>query len=405
MALMPVSEALQRVLTNVTTLGTEYATLRAAAGRTLAEPLTASLTHPPFDASAMDGYAVRAADAANVPVTLRLVGEAAAGGVIGGYLNPGEAMRIFTGAPVPASADTVVIQENTRSDGTSVTILEPPKCGDNIRAQGQDFRRGDALLAPGRRLNARDILLAASAGHAKIPIVRKPVVAILATGDELVEPGTTPSGSQIVASNSYAIAALVEAAGGDAQLVGIARDTHGDLAAKLAAGAAADILITTGGASVGDHDLVRPALEAAGATLDFYKIAMRPGKPLFFGTRPRSNGATPQRILGLPGNPLSALVGARIILVPLIARLLGRWDAPQMSGAVLAAPIGPNGPRDHYMRATLDASVSPPRVTPLPSQDSALVSALAAANCLIVVPADTPAQAEGSRVTVMLLDF
>ncbi len=420
--LLPVADALARVLAGVAPLDTECVSLRDAAGRTLASPLTATLTHPPFDASAMDGYAVRAADTAIVPAMLRLIGVAAAGRPYAGNLNAGDAIRIFTGAPVPAGADAVVIQEDTTRegmgredmgredmgrDGAHVTILEPAKTGDNIRLAGQDFRAGDALLAPGRHLKPRDILLAAASGHATLAVHKKPIVAILATGDELVEPGTAPATGQIIASNSYGLAALIDASGGVPHLLGIARDTHDGLAEKFAAAAAADadILVTTGGASAGDHDLVRPALEAAGATLAFYKIAMRPGKPMFFGTRPRPDGATPQRILGLPGNPLSALIGARVFLIPLIAKMLGQPETLHTVTATLSQPLEANGPRDHYMRASLDHASSPPRVTPLANQDSAMVSALAAADCLIIVPANAPAQNEGARVTVMLLDF
>jgi molybdopterin molybdotransferase len=242
-------------------------------------------------------------------------------------------------------------------------------------------------------------LLAASSGHAMLACVRRPRVAILATGDELVEPSDRPTAGQIVSSNSYGLAALIEAAGGEPHIIGIARDTAEDLAQKIADAEGCDILVTTGGASVGDHDLVRPALESAGATLDFYKIAMRPGKPMFFGKR---DG---MRILGLPGNPVSAMIGARVFLVPLIAKLLGRPDALHPITASLSAPMAVNGPRDHYMRGRLDVSTNPPRVTPLPNQDSALVAALADANCLIVVAANSPAQPEGASVTVLPLDF
>ena len=396
---MPVAEALARVLDGVRSSDPESVRLTDVLGRTLAAPLKAKLTQPPFDASAMDGYAVRAADIAELPATLTLIGVAAAGRAYAGTLQAGQAVRIFTGAPVPDGTDAIVIQEDSRAEADQVTILAPATPGGNIRPMGQDFLAGDTLLAPGLRLSARHILLAAASGHAMLSVRKKPTVALLANGDELVEPGTPLGPGQIVSSNTYGLAALIEAAGGTPLLLGIARDTREDLAAKIATAKDADILVTIGGASVGDHDLVRPALEASGATLDFTKIAMRPGKPMFSGRL----GVT--RILGLPGNPVSALVTARVFLVPLIAALLGRDDTGTTIDAILSQPLPANGPRDHYMRASLDTSSVPPRVTPLPSQDSSLVSALAAAGCLIIVPANAPAHAEGARVSVLPLDF
>lgn len=403
--LLPVAEALRQVLANVAPLETENAAINGAAGRTLADDVHARLTHPPFPASSMDGYAVRASDIASVPVTLTLQGEAAAGRPYDGVLKPKNAVRIFTGAALPDGADCVVIQEDTRANGGQIEILERSSSGDNMRPLGQDFREGARLLQKGKKLNARDVMLAASAGLANLNVIRKPIVAVLATGDELVPPGTPPRSGQIVASNSTALAVLVQSAGGSAQTLGIARDTHESLAEKLAASRDADILITTGGASVGDHDLVRPALENAGAKLDFYKIAMRPGKPMFFGSRPRTNSKTPQRILGLPGNPVSALIGARVFLVPLIASLLGRPETLQTVRATLAAPLKANGPRDHYMRAKLDQTTIPPRVTAFPNQDSALTSVFAAADCLVVIPAHSAPLAAGATVAVLPLDF
>lgn len=403
MALMPVAEALERVLTGAVQIERENVGLRFALGRTLGAPVFATLTQPPFDASAMDGYAVRAADASVPGVGLMLVGEAAAGRAFDETVKSGEAVRIFTGAPVPKGADAVLIQEDARSDGQRIGVLEAPPVGANIRQRGQDFSDGARLFDAGRRLGPRDILLAAAAGHATLPVVRKPIVAILATGNELVEPGEPLGPDQIVSSNSYGLAALVEAAGGAPQIMGIADDTMEDLKDALRTTHGADILVTTGGASVGDHDLVWPALEASGAHLELHKIAMRPGKPLFFGTR--TVGGKLQRCLGLPGNPVSALITGRVFLVPLIGALLGRQPALDSFEAQLAIDIPANGPRDHYMRATLDRSGSPPLATPIANQDSSRIAALREAECLVVVPANAPALRAGTKVSAINFDF
>jgi molybdopterin molybdotransferase len=349
----------------------------------------------------MDGYAVRAADVSKVPAELRVIGEANAGGPFAGTVGIGEAARIFTGASVPKGADAVVIQENTGRSGDKLIVREAAAAGANIRRAGGDFRQGDVLLRAGRLLGASAITLAAAGGHAKLTVRRPPRIAILATGDELVEPGTKPGAGQIVSSNPYGLAALVRRFGGEAQLLGIAGDTLEALEAKLTTGAGADVLVTIGGASVGDRDLVKPALEARGVALDFWKVAVRPGKPMLFGR------LDAQRVLGLPGNPLSCLIAARIFLVPLIFRLLGRTDAPlREQAAVLAHPLEANGPRQHYMRATVSpgaAGLLP--VTALTTQDSAHMSALAAADVLIVRAPNAPAAAAGETVRVLPLDF
>lgn len=403
MSLMPVAEALERMLSGVIPLESKDIGLRFALGRTLAEPVTATLTHPPFDASSMDGYAVRASDVAQPPATLRVVGTATAGHPFNGVVNAGEAVRLFTGSVVPEGADAVLIQENATADGDTVTVLEAVETGANIRRKGQDFSAGDILLPRGTKLNARDILLAAAAGHPTIRAVRRPVVAILATGSELVEPGEPVGPGQIVCSNSYAIAALVEAVGGVPQMIGIVDDNLDHLVAALTRAETADIIVTSGGASVGDHDLVRPALKQWGAHLDFYKLAMRPGKPLFFGTR--TSGGKTQRCLGLPGNPVSSLVTSRVFLAPLIAALLGRGVETHAFTGELSVPLAANGPRDHYMRAAVDRSTTPPRVTPQQSQDSSLVSGLQRAHCLLVIPANAPAMPAGARVDALYMDF
>jgi molybdopterin molybdotransferase len=287
--------------------------------------------------------------------------------------------------------------------GETITVHESARYGANIRPQAQDFAKDETLLLPGTRLTARAILVAASSGHAKLAVVRRPIVAILSTGDELVEPGAPVGPGQIAASNSYGLAAVVEAAGGEAHILGIAGDTLASLAQAISAADGADILVTSGGASVGDHDLVRPALEAAGAELEFCKIAMRPGKPLFFGSRIASG--TRQLCLGLPGNPVSALVCSRIFLVPLIGRTLGREMPFETFNAILAEPIAANGPREHYMRAILDPSSSQPRVTPCNNQDSGLIKTLQRADCLIIVAANAPAQSAGTAVRALRLDI
>jgi molybdopterin molybdotransferase len=400
MALLPVAAALARILDGVTPLDAESVDLLQARGRVLAGDIVAKLTQPPFDSSAMDGYAVRAADIAKVPAALAVTGESHAGRRFDGTVKAGEAVRIFTGAAVPEGADTVVIQENTERAQDSLTVLEAPKPGGNIRTAGGDFTAGRTVLAAGRILDAGAITLAAAAGHARLPVRRKPLVAIIATGDELIEPGAgTPGPDQIVSSNPYGLAALIERAGGTAKLLGIAGDTREALADKLAAASGADILVTIGGASVGDRDLVRPVLEARGLELNFWKIAMRPGKPMLFG---RLDG---MRVLGLPGNPNSCLVTARVFLVPLIQRLLGSAEAPaHPQTAILAADLDANGPRQHYMLASLEPG-APPRVRALASQDSGRISSLVAANVMIVRPPDAPALAAGSAVEILPIDF
>ncbi|MCU0953960.1 MAG: molybdopterin molybdotransferase MoeA [Hyphomicrobium sp.] len=399
--MLPVDEALRRILEGVSPTDTERVALAEAAHRVLAEDVRATLTQPPFDASAMDGFAVRACDVAQVPATLTLIGEARAGQGFAGAVGQGSCVRIFTGAPVPAGADAIVIQENTNAEGSLVTVLEAPPAHANLRPRGGDFSEGQVLLAPGRLLDARAILLAAAMGHGTLAVRRKPVIAVLATGDELVEPGEQPGPDQIVSSNPYGLAAMIAAAGGTPRLLGIARDTAAALEEKLDAACDADVLVTTGGASVGDHDLVGPVLKARGMTPGFWKIAMRPGKPLLFG---RLGG---QRVLGLPGNPVAALICGRVFLVPLIERLLGRdtsGSAPVP--ARLSVAMEKNGPRQHYLRATTANDASGALVvTPQPSQDSSLVSPLAASNALIVRAADAPALKAGEDVDVLPMDF
>jgi molybdopterin molybdotransferase len=403
MALLPVSIALQRILETATTLPPEAVGLLQARGRTLADSVTSNVDNPPFDASAMDGYAVRAEDVETVPATLDVIGEAGAGRPFAGTLAKGQAVRIFTGGSLPDGADAIVIQENTSASGNTVTVLETVPRGANIRPRGQDFAKGERLLEPGRVLTARDVLISASCGYGELSVIRKPVVGIISTGDELVTPGKPLGPGQISGSNAYGLAAVIETAGGEARFLGIARDTLASLDEFIAASEGADILVTSGGASVGDHDLVRPALEKAGAKLNFYKIAMRPGKPLFFGTR-HPNGKL-QYCLGLPGNPVSAIICSRVFLVPLIGRLLGRDTPFEALDAVLTESVPANGPREHYMRGALDLTTGPARVTAFKNQDSGLVKSLQRANCLVVIPADAPALPAGTTVKVLKLDI
>lgn len=402
---LTVAEALARILEDVPETGQEFASLSEAAGRTLATDLAAERTQPPFDASAMDGYAVRREDIASLPSRLDVAGTSQAGRGYKQALKPRQAVRIFTGAPVPLGADMIVIQENTRASGESVDILENSGDATHIRPYGGDFKAGQIILKRGDVLVARSVLIAAAMGFAKLLVRIKPRIAILSTGDELVWPGEAIGADQIACSNPFAIAAQVAATGGAPHILDIAKDTLEAIEQRLAECENDDVLVTIGGASVGDHDLVRPALEKAGADLKFYKVAMRPGKPVFFGTRKRTGGRPAQRIVGLPGNPVSALVTSRVFLVPLIAKMLGRDGAPRLIEAELAVAVASNGPRDHYMRARLDTSRFPPRVTPLANQDSSLTSVLAEADCLALIPAGSPAMPAGARISVLPLDF
>jgi molybdopterin molybdotransferase len=401
MADLTVSEARRRILEDVAPTEPENVAIEHAAGRTLAAPLAATLTQPPFDASAMDGYAVRAADTQILPATLTVIGEAAAGHPFGGSVNTGQAVRIFTGAPMPAGTDAIVIQENTARDGAKVIVREGIADPGHIRHRGIDFKQGDTLLPAGRRIGPREIALAASMGHGTLQVSRRPRIAMLSTGDELVPPGRTPGPGQIVASNHLGVGALLEVAGAEVRQLGIARDTREDLAAHIAQAADADVLVTIGGASVGDHDLVGPVLEARGMALSFWKIAMRPGKPLMFGKL----GAA--RVVGLPGNPVSSLVCGRIFLVPLVRALLGQSAASEDTvQAHATVALAPNGPREHYMRATSRPGPhGMPLVTPVRSQDSSLLSALSEADCLLLRPVEAPAVPSGGLVPILRLDF
>ena len=400
-ALTP-EQALGRILEHARPIAdVQSRELLAAHGNVLAEPLATALVQPPFDASAMDGYAVRARDVTTLPARLEVIGESAAGRGFPGQLGAGQAVRIFTGAPVPDGSDAVVIQENVTVDGRTIVVVEGQPDRDHIRPKGGDFKPGQALISANRRLTARDITLAAAMGHGMLPVRRPPIVAILATGDELVLPGVTPGPDQIVCSNSFGIAAMIRAAGGTPRLLGIARDTPESLGERLDAAAGADILVTIGGASVGDHDLVGPVLQKRGMALDFWKIAMRPGKPLMYGR------LGSQHVIGVPGNPVSSMVCARLFIVPLVRALLGLEPEPAATlTARTTLELSANGPRVHYMRATaVPAADGTLDVTPVANQDSSLMTPLAAANCLLVRPIGASKLPPGATVPVLMMDF
>jgi molybdopterin molybdotransferase len=392
MALLPVAEALDRLLAGVVPLPAETVPLGAARGRILAQNVTARLTQPPFDAAAMDGYAIRWADRSG---PWRIIGESAAGHGFGGSVGPGEAARIFTGAPLPAGADTIVVQEEiTRADDTATLSGEgPPRAGAHIRKAGQDFAAGAPIALAGDRLTPARLGLLAASGHGDVGVVRRPRVTLITTGDELVPPGTLPGPDQIVSSNNLMIAALCEAVGAITADPGIIPDRRDALAAALRA-ADGDLVITIGGASVGDHDLVVPVLRDLGATLDFWKIAMRPGKPMLAGL------LDGRRIIGLPGNPVSAYVGALLFVLPLLARLGGRRAALRVERLPLAAALGPNGVRRDHLRAQRSAA----GVTVFAAQDSALLGRLAAADCLVIREPGAGPAAIGDLVDCILLD-
>jgi molybdopterin molybdotransferase len=372
MALMPVEEAKARILKGARALPRETVALHQCAGRVLAADIKARRDQPPFPASAMDGYAVRFADVGRAPVTLEVIGAAPAGHGFRGTVRPGQAVRIFTGAPVPKGADTVVIQENTEVAGDHVSVnVAAQRSGQHVRRQGLDFAKGQSLLRQGSLLGAREIGLAAAMNWPALPVTRRPKVAIFTTGDELVPPGRTPKADQIVSSNSFALAAFVRRYGGEAVDLGILPDKLNAISRAISKASGADILLTTGGASVGDHDLVQAALKEAGIELDFWKIALRPGKPLMFA---RDGG---RRILGLPGNPVSALVCARIFLKPLIFALLGLAAQNEVVLAELGSALPANDLRQDYLRAEVSRGADGRyRATPFKVQDSSMQRAL-----------------------------
>jgi len=398
--MLTVEEAIQRIERAFSPLGSELVSLDQGLGRVLAEPLDARLTQPPADVSAMDGYALRAADVAILPARLMIVQRIAAGQSPSGAIAAGEAARIFTGAQVPPGADTVVIQENCDEADGYVTVRDGNrKLGQHIRKAGLDFAAGDIALHSGRRLTARDISLAAAMNRPWLKVTRRPRIALLSTGDELVNPGDPVGPAQIIGSNGIGLAALVRAFGGEPVNLGIARDTLDDLDHAIEAALGFDALVTSGGASVGEHDLVQTALTQRGMQLDFWKIAMRPGKPLMFGTL----GSL--RVLGLPGNPVSTIVTALLFLQPAIDRMLGLSGVdPARHVALLGKDMPANDTRQDYVRARLVTNAEGQRVaTPFSPQDSSMLSLIARADCLIVRRPHAPEAKAGDAIDIIPL--
>ncbi len=405
MALLPVDEALASILDGAGPLKGENVAIGEAANRVLAKDLIALRTQPPFAASAMDGYAVRHVDIGKVPASLAVVGAAGAGHPFDGTIGEGECIRIFTGAPVPEGVDTIVIQENTETpeDG-KVRILETTTRGKYVRPAGLDFSKGETLLKAGAILSPASLSLAAAMNHAEVPVVGKPRVAIVATGDELLPPGSEIGPGQIIASNSFGVAALVEKHGGialDLGIVGDSEEAHAkafDEAIRLEA----DVLITLGGASVGEHDLVQKVLLEKGAEIGFWRIAMRPGKPLMFGRLPHKSGS--MRFLGLPGNPVSSLVCSLIFLQPLLAALAGRDGTNQLEKCLLGGDLKENDLRQDYLRGELSTDDNGREIaTAFAVQDSSVLSLMSKSDCLIIRPPHAPAAKAGDECMIIRL--
>ncbi len=397
--MLSVEDARARIIAGLRPTQAEMVSLPGAWNRVTAAAVLARLTQPPSDMSAMDGYALRAEDAQGGE-RLRVVGSAPAGHPYAGALQYGEALRLFTGSVMPQGADAILLQEDADRDGERVAAREAPVAGRHIRRKGQDFAAGDVMLPAGRRLGARDIGLAAAANVPWLAVHRRPRVAILATGDEISLPGEPIGPGGIVSSNSHALAALVRAAGADAVLLPVARDDRAAIAAAADSLASIDLLVTTGGASVGEHDLVQSALGERGFELDFWKIAMRPGKPLIHGRI----GGVP--VLGLPGNPVSAIVCAVMFLLPALDRLVGLPGAgPATTRAVLGTPLGPNDHRADYLRARLTEDEDGALIAaPFARQDSGMLRVLAEADALLLREPHAPALPVGASVRVIRLD-
>lgn len=399
--LIPVADAQQRILGALSPLPAELISLSSGLGRVLAEDVVSRRSQPPMAVSAMDGYAVRAVDVDTLPADLAVVGYAPAGHAFDGSVGPGEAVRIFTGAPLPDGADTIVIQENTEQTGETVRVIEgEAPVGRFVRPAGLDFASGATLLKAGKVLTARDIGLAAAMNVPWLMVRRKPRISILATGDEIVMPGDPVGRDQIVSSNALSLSAFVSAEGGDPLNLGIAPDEEDQLRALASGASGSDILVTTGGASVGDHDLVQSVLGDIGLEVDFWRIAMRPGKPLMFG----KFGNT--FLVGLPGNPVSSLVCAIIFLAPALRTLLGMENVlPEPVPARLGSELGENDEREDYLRASLgrgdDAGLI---ATPFGKQDSSMFATIARSEALIIRPPFAPAAKSGETVEIIPLE-
>ena len=399
--LISVEEARARILSAIRAVEVEIVPIGQAHGRVAGADLAARLNHPPDPVSAMDGYALRAEDARTIPARLRKIGVSRAGERFKGQLTPGTCIRIFTGAVVPEGADMIALQEDSEESGDEVVIGEVPPRGRYIRKAGMDFSVGQLLVPAGRAITARDLGLLASSGHGEVPVRRRPRVAILSTGDELVPPGAVPGPDQIVGSNGIALAAAVQSWGAEAIEIGIASDETQAIAEAADRARGADILITSGGASVGDHDLVQAGIAERGFQPDFWRIAMRPGKPLMFGRI----GELP--VLGVPGNPVSALVCAMLFLRPALRTMLGMAETqPQFERARLTVAMGENDRREEYGRGRLERGADGAlMVAPFSAQDSAMQALLAHADCLIRRAPRAPAAAAGDEVEVIRLDL
>ncbi|GEO83251.1 MULTISPECIES: molybdopterin molybdotransferase MoeA [Alphaproteobacteria] len=402
MSLLSVEEAQDRLLNATAPIDRrEPLALGEADGRVLAADIKARLTQPPFDASAMDGYALRAADAPEPGASLKVIGTSAAGHGFAGTVGPGETVRIFTGAPVPKGADAILIQEDAEKlDDHAIRTTFPVMAGRHIRPRGQDFAEGETVLSAGTRLDFSRLMLVAAMNHPTVEVFARPRVAILATGDELVPPGTTPGPHQIIGSSTFGIAALARQAGAEVIDLGIVPDDRAEITAAVekAKTAQVDVLVTLGGASVGDHDLVQSTLLAAGMRLDFWRIAMRPGKPLMVGDL---HG---MRVLGLPGNPVSSMVCGLLFLEPLLARLTGRPSSARLASARTTTALAPNDKRQDYLRARLSRNAEGELlVESYGKQDSSMMKIFANSDCLIIRPPHAPEHPAGAETPVLLL--